>query len=170
MANDAWVRYKLQRKLFSIGEDFWIENEQGQSVFKIDGKALSLREKFILEDQAGNQLLTVEAKLIAVRPTMKIERDGRLYATVTKKLLTVFRQHYTIHVEGGPAYEAGGNFTNHEYEVTDGGKPVAQISRQWFSIRDAYGVAVAPDVDQALMLAAAVCIDEISEREREEHH
>jgi hypothetical protein len=30
-------------------------------------------------------------------------------------------------------------------------------------------VAVAPDVDQALMLAAAVCIDEISERERERH-
>ena len=47
------------------------------------------------------------------------------------------------------------------------GQPVAQISRQWFSIRDAYGVAVAPEVDQALMLAAAVCIDEISERERE---
>jgi uncharacterized protein YxjI len=37
------------------------------------------------------------------------------------------------------------------------------------SIRDAYGVAVAPGLDQALILAAAVCIDEISERERERH-
>ena len=33
--------------------------------------------------------------------------------------------------------------------------------------RDAYGVAIAPAVDQALFLASAVCVDEISEAERE---
>jgi uncharacterized protein YxjI len=48
---------------------------------------------------------------------------------------------------------------------------VAQISRQWFLIRDAYGIAIAPGQDEGFLLAAAVCIDEISERERErEHH
>ncbi len=169
MTDGAWTRYKLQRKLFAIGEDFWIENDRGESVFKVDGKALSIREKFLLEDQSGAELLSVEAKLIALQPTMKIERQGRLYATVTKALFTVLHQHYTIKVEGGPAYEAQGDITNHEYEVRNNGVPIAQISRQWFSIRDAYGVAVAPELDQALILAAAVCIDEISERERERH-
>jgi uncharacterized protein YxjI len=167
MASQAWTRYKLQRKLFTIGEDFWIENDRGEAVFKIDGKALSLRHTFLVEDQAGAELLTVESKLIALEPTMKIERQGRLYATVTKALFTLFHQHFTIQVEGGPAFEAQGDITNHEYEVMGNGAPVAQISRQWFSIRDAYGVAVAPELDQALMLAAAVCIDEITERERE---
>jgi uncharacterized protein YxjI len=167
MQDGAWTRYKLQRKLFSIGEDFWIENESGESVFKVDGKALSLREKFVLEDQGGAELLTVEKKLIALQPTMRIERQGRLYATVTKALFTLLHQHYTIQVEGGPTFETDGDITNHEYEVRDNGQPVAQISRQWFSIRDAYGVAVAQGQDQPLMLAAAVCIDEISERERE---
>ncbi len=47
---------------------------------------------------------------------------------------------------------------------------VAQISRAWFSIRDSYGVAVAPGADVPLLLAAAVCIEEISERERERNH
>jgi uncharacterized protein YxjI len=73
----------------------------------------------------------------------------------------------TIQVEGGPAYSAEGDITNHEYEVQNDGVLIAQISRQWFSLRDAYGVAVAPDLDQALILSAAACIDEISERERE---
>lgn len=100
---------------------------------------------------------------------MEIEKAGRLYATVTKKLFTLLHQHYTIQVEGGPAYQAEGDITNHEYAVAGDGVQVAQISRQWFSIRDAYGVALAPNVDQALFLAAAVCIDEISERERESH-
>ena len=170
MADGNWTRYKLQRKLFAIGEDFWIENDRGESVFKVDGKALSIRDKFLLEDQSGSELLSVESKLIALQPTMKIERQGRLYATVTKALFTLIHQHYTIQVEGSVAYEAKGDITNHEYEVRNNDVPVAQISRQWFSIRDAYGVAVAPDVDQALMLAAAVCIDEISERDREHHH
>jgi uncharacterized protein YxjI len=169
MPDGGWTRYKLQRKLFAIGEDFWIENDKGEPVFKVDGKALSIRKKFLLEDHDGAEMLSVEAKLIALQPTMKIERQGQLYATVTKALFTLLHQHYTIQVEGGPAYQAEGDITNHEYEVRHEGNPVAQISRQWFSVRDAYGVALAPELDQALMLAAAVCIDEISERERERH-
>jgi uncharacterized protein YxjI len=169
MTDGTWTRYKLQRKLFSIGEDFWIENDRGESVFKVDGKALSIRKKFLLEDQSGSELLSVEAKLLALQPTMRIERGGKLYATVTKALFTLFHQHYTIQLENGPAYAAEGDITNHEYEVHNDAVPIAQISRQWFSVHDAYGVAVAPDIDQALILAAAVCIDEIAERDREHH-
>lgn len=167
MPDGAWTRYKLQRKIFAIGEDLWIENDRGELVFKVDGKALSIREKFILEDQGGGELLSVETKLIAIQPTMKIERQGKLYATVTMALFPIMPQHYTIQVDGGPTYEAEGDITNHEYEVVSNGAPVAHISRRWYSIRDAYGVAVAPELDQALMLAVAVCIDEISERERD---
>ena len=169
MQDATWTRYKLQRNLFSIGEDFWIENDRGESVFKVDGKALSIREKFLLEDQSGAELLSVETKLLALQPTMKIERQGQLYATVTKALFTLLHQHYTIQLEGGTAYETQGDITNHEYEVSNNNVSIAQISRHWFSIRDAYGVAVAPNVDHPLILAAAVCIDEISERERERH-
>jgi uncharacterized protein YxjI len=169
VSNGEWTRYKLQRKLFAIGEDFWIENDKGEAVFKVDGKALSVRKRFLLEDRDGAELLSVEAKLIAIQPTMKIERLGQLYATVTKALFTLLHQHYTIQVESGPTYEAEGDITNHEYQVRNNGDAVAQISRQWFSVRDAYGVAVTPELDQALMLAAAVCIDEISERQRERH-
>src|SRR4029077_223054 len=102
MPEGAWTRYKLQRKLFSIGEDFWIENDRGESVYKVDGKALSIRHRFVLEDQNGSELLSVEAKLLALQPTMRIERGGRPYATVTKALFTLFHQHYTIQVENGP--------------------------------------------------------------------
>jgi uncharacterized protein YxjI len=169
MSDTTWTRYKLQRKLFSIGEDFWIENDQGEELYKVDGKAFSLRETFVLQDKSESELLTIEAKLLAVRPTMKILRQGQLYATVTKKLLTFLHQHYTIQVESGVAYEAEGNVTSHEYEVRGNGAVVAQISKEWFSVDDAFGVAVAPGQDQVLMLAAAICIDEISEEQREHH-
>ena len=48
MTDESWTRYKLQRKLFSIGEDFWIENDRGEPVYKVDGKVLRIRETFVL--------------------------------------------------------------------------------------------------------------------------
>src|SRR6202140_4524407 len=132
MASNAWTRYKLMRKLFAVGEDFWIENDRGEAVFKVDGKALSLRHKFLVEEQAGGVLLSVQSKLVPLQAAMRIERQGQLYATVTKALFTLFHQHYTIQVEGGPAIETDGDITNAEYEVPNNGTPVAQISRQWF--------------------------------------
>ena len=156
------------KKLFSIGEDFWIENERGEQVFRVDGKALSLRNRFILEDANGAELLTGESKLIAIQPTMNLERQGQVYATITKKLFTFLHEAYTIQVAGGAVYEADGDITNHEYAVQQaGGGQVAQISRAWFSIHDSYGIAIAPGADEPLLLGAAVCIDEISERLRE---
>jgi hypothetical protein len=37
MAEGTWTHYKLQRQIFSIGEDFWIENDRGEQLFKVDG-------------------------------------------------------------------------------------------------------------------------------------
>jgi uncharacterized protein YxjI len=164
MPDATWTTYRLQEKIFSIGEDFWIENDKGEEVFRVDGKAFSLRNQFVLQDSKGSELLTVETKLLSFQPMMTIQRQDQLYATVTKQLFTLFHDHYTIQVEGGPAYEAQGDFTSHEYEVRSNGDLVTQISRAWFSLRDSYGVAVAPGHDQALMLVAAVCIDEIAEQ------
>jgi uncharacterized protein YxjI len=163
MSDSTWNRYRLQKSLFALEEDFWIENDRGEQLYKADSQALSLRETFVLADKNGSELLTIEAKLLAARPTMKIKKQGELYATVTKKLLTLLHQHYDIQVEGGPTYQAEGKITKHEYEVRNNGTVAAQISKQWFSLHDAYGIAVAPGQDDLLMLAAAICIDEISE-------
>ena len=31
-------RYQMRQKMVAIGDDFWIENEHGQKVYKVDGK------------------------------------------------------------------------------------------------------------------------------------
>jgi uncharacterized protein YxjI len=166
MAIDTWTRYQLRRQMFSIGEDFWIQNERGEAVYKVDGKILRIRETFVLQDPNGAELATVEAKLIAIRPTMNIERGGHVYATVKKALFTLLRQHFSIEVQGGEVMEAQGDILNHEYEITAGGQVVATISKRWFTILETYGIAIAPGQDDVLLLAAAVCIDELSERDR----
>jgi uncharacterized protein YxjI len=41
---------------------------------------------------------------------------------------------------------------------------VAQVSKRWFRARDTYGIDIAPGENQALILAATVCIDEMARR------
>ena len=43
---------------------------------------------------------------------------------------------------------------------------IAQVSKKWFRLLDSYGVSIAPGQDEILILAVAVCIDEMAHRHR----
>jgi uncharacterized protein YxjI len=43
---DQGSRYLLREKLLSIGDDFWIENDQGQRIFRVDAKVLRVRDSY----------------------------------------------------------------------------------------------------------------------------
>ena len=46
-------RYQMRQKLVSIGDDYWIENDEGDRVFRVNGKALRMRNTLDLEDPDG---------------------------------------------------------------------------------------------------------------------
>ena len=155
------MRFQMHEKLASIGDDAWIENDNGDKVFKVDGKAMRLRETFILEDRNGNEVAKIQERKLTVRDTMAIERDGKTIATV-KKALVGFRDRFEIEVEDGPDMKAKGNITDHEYEIKRDGDMVAKVSKKWFRIRDTYGIEVDDAEDVPLVLALTVAIDEMS--------
>ena len=59
--------YQMREKMVAIGDDFWIENEQGQKVFKVDGKALRVRQTLVFEDAHGNELAKVQEHMLRVK-------------------------------------------------------------------------------------------------------
>ncbi len=160
--DDGGTKYRMQEKLFAIGDDFWVENEEGERAFKVDGKALRIRDTLVLEDAAGVELFTVQEKKLRVRDTMEIERGGQTAATIKKALITPLRERFSITVEGGGDMEAKGNVVDHEYKIERGGDKVAEVSKRWFRVRDTYGIEIAPGQDDALILAVTVCIDQMS--------
>jgi uncharacterized protein YxjI len=156
------TKYRMVEKVFAIGDDFWIENENGERAFKVDGKALRIRDTLVLEDPSGAELFTVQEKKLRVRDTMDIEHDGKTVATVKKALITPLRDRFSIDVEDGEDMEAKGNIVDHEYKIECGGDKVAEVSKRWFRIRDTYGIEIDPGQDEALILAVTVCIDQMA--------
>ncbi len=154
------TQYQLREKMFAIGDDFWIETAGGDRAFKVNGKALRLRETFVIETPGGEELYTIQEKKLSVRDKMEIKRGDADVATV-KKALVGIRDRYSIEVEHGGDLTAKGNIVDHEFEFEQDGDKVAEVSKRWFRARDTYGVEVAPGQDDALILAAAVCIDQM---------
>jgi uncharacterized protein YxjI len=93
---------------------------------------------------------------------MEIEHDGDTVATIKKALITPLRDRFSIDLEQGGELNAKGNIVEHEFEIERDGDKVAEISKRWFRVRDTYGVEIAPGQDDALILAATVCIDEMA--------
>jgi uncharacterized protein YxjI len=156
------TRYRMREKVFAIGDDFWIDTAEDRHAFKVNGKAMRVRSTFILQDPSGDELLKIQEKKLRVRDTMEVEHDGDTVATVKKRLISPLRDRFTIELAGGGEMAAKGNLVDHEYKIERDGHTVAEVSRRWFRARDTYGIEVAPGEDDALMLATAVCIDEMA--------
>ena len=156
------TRYRMRERLLAIGDDFWIDTDDDRHAFKVNGKALRIRSTFILEDPEGGELFTIREKKLRVRDTMEIERGGETIATVKKALVSPLRDRFAIDLENGGELSAKGNVVDHEYEIERDGHKIAEISKRWFRVRDTYGIEIVPGEDDALILAAAVCIDEMA--------
>jgi uncharacterized protein YxjI len=157
-------RFVMREKLLSIGDDFWIENGEGERAYKVNGKAFRARQTFVLEDAAGQETARIQERKLSIRDKIAIERDGETAATVHKALVGI-RDRFAIDVEHGDDMKAHGNVVDHEYEIERDGDTVATISKKWFRVRDSYGVDVAAGEDTPLILAITVAIDSLTTRD-----
>ena len=101
------TRYKTRQKLISIGDDFWIENQEGAKVFKVDGKVLRIRKTLVFEDAKGKKLAQIQERLLTIRDTMVIDGpDGKEMAVIKKALIAPLRDRWTVKVKGGADLDA----------------------------------------------------------------
>jgi len=153
-------RYKIRQKLISIGDDFWIDNAKGEKVFKVDGKALRIRKTLEFEDVNGKKLAQIKERLLSIKDTMVIEdAKGRDIATVKKALIAPLRDKWNVNVKGGKDLTVQGNILDLEYDIKQGRRKVAEVSKKWFSITDTYGVEIEEGQNDILILAVAVAVD-----------
>ena len=158
--DQAATRYQMRQRMLSIGDDYTIENDRGEHVFKLDGKALRVRKTILFEDMDGHELCKIQERMLHVRDSMEIEApDGHRIAMVHKAMITPLRERWVINVEDGPDLHAQGNFVEHEYTIERDGARVADVSKRWFRARDTYGVEVAPGENDILILATTTVID-----------
>ncbi|HEU4572500.1 MAG TPA: LURP-one-related family protein [Candidatus Limnocylindrales bacterium] len=154
--------FQMRQQMFSIGDDFWIEDSGGRRAFKVDGKALRVRKTLLLETPDGRELYRIQEKMLHVRDTMEIEGTGGRVATVKKALVAPLRERYDVSFDRGGIWKVQGNIVDHEYRIDGDAGPVAEVGKKWFRVRDTYGVEITPGQDVGLVLMVAIAIDSMA--------
>lgn len=160
----------MKQKLFSFGDDFFIKDENERDVYFVDGKAFSIGAQLSFQDLEKNELAFIKQKLFAWGKTFEIFHDGTLAAVVKKQVFAFFHHRFTVDLPGPDDLEAEGDFLDHEYVFKRGDQVVATVSKRWFSWTDTYGVDIADDEDQVLILASAVVVDQACHPDDGERH
>ncbi|MFF4365372.1 LURP-one-related/scramblase family protein [Streptomyces sp. NPDC001594] len=168
------MKYLVRDKMLAIGDDYWIEDEEGRHAFLADGKALRLRDTLELRDPQGRVLITLRERLFGalglpgLPEAMTLERDGKRLAVIRRKRLSLLRNHFRVTMSEGTELDVSGRILDREFKVEYEGELIALISRQWYRVRETYAVdVVREEADAALMVAVAVCVIRMAERERE---
>ena len=154
------TRYRMRQKLVTFGDDFYIENDQGQKVFKVDGKVLRVRDTLKFRDMQGTELCKIQERMARVKDTMKVEGPGgETLAVVKKALITPVRERWTVKMGDGPDLDVQGKILDHEYHIGEGRDKIAEVCKKWFRVRDTYGVAIDPGHNDVVILSVTVAVD-----------
>ena len=160
------TRYQMRQRMISIGDDYVIENDRGEHVFRLDGKALRIRKTIRFEDMHGHELCKIQERMLRVKDSMEIEDpDGHRMAMVQKAMIDPLRERWTVKVDG-PDLHVQGNIVDHEYTIERDGQRVAEVSKRWFRVRDTYGVEITPGENEILILAATAVVDTMAHPDR----
>ncbi|OKI65633.1 LURP-one-related/scramblase family protein [Streptomyces sp. MJM1172] len=163
------MKYLVRDKVLAIGDDYWIEDEEGRHAFLVDGKALRVRDTLELRAPDGRILITLREKLFSLHDAMTLERDERRLAVIRRKRLSLLRDHFRVTLVEGTELDVSGRILERESKVEYEGELLALISRQWYRIRETYAVdVIREEADAALLVAVAVCVIRMTEKERED--
>ncbi|MER6314532.1 LURP-one-related family protein [Streptomyces sp. NPDC001581] len=163
------MKYLVRDKVLAIGDDYWIEDEDGRHAFLVDGKALRVRDTLELKDPDGMILITLREKMLSFRDAMTLERDERRLAVIRRKRFSLLRNHFRVTMAEGTELDVSGRILDREFKVEYDGELLALVSRQWYRVRETYAVdVVREDADAALLIAVAVCVIRMAEKERED--
>ncbi|MBQ7921462.1 MAG: LURP-one-related family protein [Clostridia bacterium] len=153
----------IKQKIFTWGDKFSIYDADGNEKYYVEGEVFTFGKKLHLYDLRGNELAFIEQQMFTFLPKYMIYRNGNEMAEVVKEF-TFFRQEYSVN---GPGWRVHGDFFDHDYEVVDGDTVIASVTREWFTLGDAYEITFGDDVDEIAALAVVLVIDACIDAQRD---
>ena len=152
----------IKQKVFSFKDKFTVKDEYGQDKYMVEGEFFSLGKKLHIYDMAGNEVAFIQQKLFSFLPRYFVFVADRQIAEIIKKF-SLFTPKYEV---AGLNWQVMGDFLAHDYEVTDNGRPVVMIHKEWMTWGDCYVLSIADGADKIVALATVLAIDCVIDQAR----
>jgi len=152
----------IQQRIFTWGDKFSIYDENGNEKYYVEGEIFTFGKKLHLYDLNGNELAYIEQQLLTFLPHYIIYINESEFAEVIKEF-TFFHPEYTVE---GPGWQVKGDFWDHDYDVFDGDTVIASVSKEWFTLGDAYEITIDKAADEIAALSVVLVIDACIDAQR----
>lgn len=159
------MKYQIKQKIFSLSDSYTIKNEYGEDVYSVTGKIFSLGKKLYIHDLNGNELVYIEQKLFKLLPQFTLFIDDKEVAVIRKEF-SFFTPKFTIECLTNN-YSMEGDILSHEFNILKDNNIIGTVTKAWFSFSDTYGVEIAGDENQALILAFVIVMDEVQHNNKD---
>lgn len=149
------MKLYIKQKVFSFNDKFTVKDERGQDKYMVEGELFSFGKKLHVYDMAGNEAAFIQQKVFSFLPRYFVFVGDRQIAEIVKQF-SFFRPKYEVL---GLDWQVEGDFTAHDYEVSQNGRPVVLIRKEWMTWGDCYELDIAPGADEIAALATVLAID-----------
>ena len=153
------MKLYIKEKVFSWGDKFTVKDEYGYDKYVVEGEVFSWGKKLHICDMTGREVAFIKQEVWSFLPRYYVFCGGQQVAEIKKEFTFLFPK-YSIE---GLGWEIDGSFLAHEYEITQRGRSIVTISKEWMTWGDSYELNIANPADEILALAVVITIDCVME-------
>lgn len=149
------MKLYIKQKVFSWSDKFKVYDEYGNERYYVEGEFFSFGKKLHVYDLNGREVAFIEQKVMSFMPRFFVYVNGTQVAEIVKQF-TFFKPKYSI---DGLGWNIEGSFWAHDYEITQNGRPIVTIMKEWMTWGDCYELNIANPGDELVALAVVLTID-----------
>ena len=147
------MRLLFKQRLFSWFDSYDIYDEDGNVVYEVKGQ---LDWGHCLKVYHSNvHLATIKQVLLTFIPRFEIYKDDQYVGSISKEF-SFFVPRYNIDFNG---WHIEGDIFEWDYQIYDGSKVIASISKELFNLTDTYVLNIIDPKDALDVLAFVLAID-----------
>ena len=156
------MKLYIKEKVFSWSDTFFVKDSHGEDKYTVEGEFFSLGKKLHVYDRHGAEVAFIKQELFAFLPQFAVYVGGVEVARV-KREFSFLRPRYTIE---GPGWDVEGSFWEHDYQITQSGRPIVTITKEWMTWGDSYELDIENPEDEIMALAVVLTIDCVQEMQQ----
>ena len=145
----------IKQKVFSWRDRFTVKDEYGCDRYFVEGELFTFGKKLHIYDADGREAAFISQKVFSFLPRYFVYSGERQVAEIVKEF-TLFFSRYRV---DGLGWEVEGSFWEHDFEITENGRPVVSIHKQWMTWGECYELDIADGADEIIALAVVLAID-----------
>ena len=151
----------MKERVFSWGDKFDICDQNGTPKYFVAGEVFSWGKKLHVYDRFEREVAFIKQEVFSFLPCYKVIVNGSEVAQIRKEF-TFFRPRYRV---DGLGWDVEGSFLEHNYQISQNGRHIVSIDKEWMTWGDTYQISVAEDADEIVALAVVLTIDCVVEQQ-----